>query len=168
VVSSDSLDQFDRSFFSAHEIAQMVPFYGFDVYDQLVRSNQWVRAYLPNAFEANAVERRVSSLRVSGIRQQLKQGAERILKGRLGDLWERQESTRKIRQLSAEAACVQSDAAAFTPQRCKGHMADHGNRIQQAYARRLGRLDLDPGDLDEHPGDGTSSKGPTTRHSGGD
>ena len=81
---------------------------------------------------------------VSRTRQRLKQSAERLLTGRLGDLWEHRESRRKIRQLSAEAACASSYATAFTPQRCKGHMDDHGDHVRLAYAERLERLGLDP------------------------
>ena len=153
VISADALDQFDRSFFSAHELAQMVPLYGLDVYSRLIRANYWARAYLPNAFDPNPFgpQRQAYKPYVSRARQRLKQSAKRLLRGRLGDFWEQRERRFKIGKLSAEAACLETNAAAFTPQRCKGHMIDHGNHIQQAYARRLERLGLVPQEVWEHP-----------------
>jgi hypothetical protein len=148
VISTDALDQFDRSFYSAHELAQMVPLYGLDIYHRLVQTNRWATAYLPNAFGPNALDpRNGKRTRVSGARQRLKQSAEHVLQGRLGDFWERRESRLKIRQLNAEAACSMAGATAFTPQRCKGHMDDHGSQIYQEYVRRLKRLELEPEEI---------------------
>lgn len=144
VISLDALSQFDRSFFSAHELAQMVPLYGLDVYDTLVRANRWAEAYLPNAFGVNgsAPRRQASRTYRSRVPQGLKTGAEKVLQGKLGTFLERRERSLKIRKLSAEAACCGANTAVFTPQQCKGHMDDHGNHIWQAYARRLDRLHL--------------------------
>ena len=124
----------------------MVPLYGFEVYDRLIHSNGWARAYLPNAFDQNASGHPVEIIwpRASRIKRGLKQGAERVLQGKLGNLWERRESSAKIHQLSIEAACFGASTAAFTLQRCKGHMDDHGNHIQRAYTQRLECLGIDP------------------------
>jgi hypothetical protein len=143
VVSIDALDQFDRSLFSAHELAQMVPLYGLQVYEQLIHANRWARRYLPNAI-GPVVHGTRARTRISHAQRLLKAGAEHTLRGRLGDFWEQRERGRKIGQLRVEAACVEASTAAFTPQRCKGHMHDHGARIQQAYARRLEQLRLPP------------------------
>jgi hypothetical protein len=153
VVSTDALDQFDRTFFSAHELAQMVPLYGLDVYNRLIHSNGWARAYLPNAFDLDVSRHPAESARphASRIRRSLKQGVERVLQGKLGNLWERRESSAKIHQLSIEAAYSEASAAAFTPQRCKGHMDDHGNHIQRAYTQRLEGLAIDPQETWLHP-----------------
>jgi hypothetical protein len=145
VISIDALDQFDRSFFSAHELAQMVPLHGFDVYDRLLHANRWARSFLPNAFDAGTpkVPRPTGTAHTSRIRQRLKQGTEHLLDGRLGDLWEHRQRTLKIPQLSAEAAYSEVSGAAFTPQRCKGHIDNHSSHIQQAYTERLRRLGVD-------------------------
>jgi hypothetical protein len=143
VISSDALDQFDRSFFSAHELAQMVPIYGLDVYERLIQSNCWAATYLPNAFGSEPGVRqchRAKGMGLSSFRSSLKRGAERALKGSLGDLWEHRESMKKISQLNTEAACAGSNGAAFSLQWCKGHIDDHSNPIQQAYTQRLARL----------------------------
>ena len=147
VISTDALDQFDRSLFSAHELAQMVPLYGLDLYQRLIHTNRWAKAYLPNAFAPDTwPQRQAGRPTLSRARQRLKQSGERILQDGLGDLWEGRERA-KIDKLCAQAACLHAGAATFTPQRCKGHMDDHGNHIQRAYAQRLERLGLDAQEL---------------------
>ena len=46
-VAALSLDR--RSLYDAHELAQLVPLYGREVYDELRRANSWTEAFLPNA-----------------------------------------------------------------------------------------------------------------------
>jgi len=138
--SSDLLSQFEPSLFTAHELAQMIPLFGLDTHQALLQSNAWARRYLPNAFAAlpDRLTRRVSPLFPG-----LKRGAERVLGGRLGDAWEEREQGIKIAQLSQEAEACGTNAASFTPDCCKGHMQDHGNRISDAYVRRLRHVGLD-------------------------
>ena len=38
-----------RSLYDAHELAQLMPLYGREAYDQLRRANSWTEAFLPNA-----------------------------------------------------------------------------------------------------------------------
>jgi hypothetical protein len=140
VLSSSVLSQFEPSLFTAHELAQMVPLFGLDTYQELLQVNDWARSYLPNAFVAlpDRFTRRVSPLFPV-----LKRGAERMLTGRLGDLWEERERGLKIARLSQEAQECRTNAASFTPECCKGHMGDHGTRISDAYKQRLRQVGLD-------------------------
>ncbi len=46
-VAALSLDR--RSLYDAHELAQLVPLYGREAYDELRRANTWTEAFLPNA-----------------------------------------------------------------------------------------------------------------------
>ena len=142
VVSSSVLSQFEPSFFTAHELAQMVPLYGLDTYQALLQANAWARRYLPNAF-AESPDR--FTRRVSPLFPAVKRGAERALRGWVGDAWEKHEGGRKIARLRREAAECGTNAASFTPDCCKGHMQDHGNRIRDAYVRRLQQVGLDAG-----------------------
>ena len=140
VFSSDVLARFEPSFFAAHELAQMMPLYGQETYQALLQANLWARQYLPNAFDADPDR---FARRVAPLFPALKRAAEYALRGRLGDAWEAREREHKIAQLSREAHACGSRAAAFTADCCKGHMDDHGNRIQEAYARRLDQVGLD-------------------------
>jgi hypothetical protein len=139
VFSSGVLSQFEPSFFTAHELAQMIPLFGLDTYQELLQANAWVRRYLPNAF-APFPDR--FSRRVTPLLPALKRSAERALLGKLGDALEERERGRKISRLRQEAAECGTRAAAFTPDCCKGHMEDHGGRIQEAYAQRLRQVGL--------------------------
>jgi hypothetical protein len=139
LLTLDGLAELDRSLFTAHELAQMRPLYGLSIYHQLVLANGWVQDYLPNAF----AKRHIRTVRDKLVWRGLKQGTERLLSGKLGDLWERRESTVKIRRLRDQAWDQPQDAAQFTPQLCKGHLDDHGSRIARAYMQRLVALGLD-------------------------
>ncbi|MBN1641586.1 MAG: hypothetical protein JXA09_10145 [Anaerolineae bacterium] len=145
LISSDHLDQFSRSFYTAHELAQMVPVYGLEIYRKIVEANGWARAYLPNAFD---VDRDLPVLRLGRLARAAKTSGERLLSGRLGDAWERRESRIKIARLTQEAAACATGAATFEPELCKGHLVDHGQQIRQAYVRRLERIGLDPSGVD--------------------
>jgi hypothetical protein len=61
----------------------------------------------------------------------------------LGESWEERERGLKIARLTQEAQACGTNAATFTPDCCKGHMDDHGNRIRDAYVRRLRQVGLD-------------------------
>jgi hypothetical protein len=147
VFSSSVLSQFRPSLFTAHELAQMIPLFGLDTYQQVLQANAWAQSYLPNAFAAFADR---FTRRVSPLFPVLKRGAERMLTGRLGDLWEERERGLKIARLSQEAQACGTSAANFTPECCKGHMEDHGTRISDAYKRRLRQVGLDV-DVDPNP-----------------
>jgi hypothetical protein len=49
VLPSDRLEVQPQNLFTAWEVAKAVPMFGFDVFEQFLRANQWVSRYLPNA-----------------------------------------------------------------------------------------------------------------------
>jgi hypothetical protein len=49
VLSREQLEIRPQNLFTAWEIAKAVPMFGFDVFEQFLRANQWVSRYLPNA-----------------------------------------------------------------------------------------------------------------------
>jgi hypothetical protein len=140
VLSSSLLSQFEPSFFAAHELAQMIPLYGLETYQALLQANAWAIGYLPNAFAAPSDR---FTHPVTPLFPRLKRLVERVLAGRLGDAWEEHEQEVKIAQLRREAAECGTRAADFSPDCCKGHMEDHGNRIQDAYTQRLRQVGLE-------------------------
>jgi len=140
VISVGALEQFDHTLFTAHELAQMVPLHGFDVYEELVGVNAWARCLLPNAFTARpgAAQREVGS-----VLRSLKRAAERLLGGKLGDMLERWEMRHKVSRLNQRASYRGTCAVVFTPDCCKGHLDDHGERTNKAYAQRLRQVGLE-------------------------
>jgi hypothetical protein len=143
VIALDALRQFDHSFFTAHELAQMVPLYGLDIYHELIRVNGWARCLLPNAFD-NGTGARV--VRTRPVSQALKRGLEFILAGKLGDIWEQRECRTKVHRLRVEAVRCGSNSAMFSSQLCKGHLGDHQSWITSAYAQRLKLVGLNAHD----------------------
>jgi hypothetical protein len=85
-----SLDR--RSLYDAHELAQLVPIYGRDVYDQLRRANGWTDAFLPNACGAPNEEDSYVRPRFAGLKAVVEWGS----RSPLGRALENFEARRKI------------------------------------------------------------------------
>ena len=49
LITTNALELKERSLYVAHELAQMVPLSGMEIYDEMRRLNDWVDDYLPNA-----------------------------------------------------------------------------------------------------------------------
>lgn len=139
LLTLDALDRFDRSLFTAHELAQMIPLYGSAVYDDLLGQNDWARSFLPNAFEARNVSE--ARQRCTPAWTGLKWALEVALAGGRGDRWEKRIQAAKIPQLIAQANQYGSKSAIFTPQLCKGHMGDHDRQIAGLYQTRVNQTD---------------------------
>ncbi|MBN1581143.1 MAG: hypothetical protein JXA89_10600 [Anaerolineae bacterium] len=141
LMTLDTLDQFDRSLFTAHELAQMVPLYGFTIYQKILKLNDWARCFFPNAFEdAHIQTQRYPPMPAAG----LKRALEAALAGRWGDWWEKRIQRTKIPLLIAQARAYGSQSATFTPQLCKGHMDDHDRKITELHQSRVGQTDHSP------------------------
>ena len=134
IISEDHLRLDQRDLFTAHELAQMVPYYGFGLYERMLAENDWAAKYLPAAFEGTPHDGR--DVR----RTWLRRGLERILALGVLDCWERWEMRRLQRKLrpkygdSAEVIC--------SPDQCKGHTGLHRHWVTTRYEQRLHELDL--------------------------
>ncbi|MBI3967159.1 MAG: hypothetical protein HY329_16115 [Chloroflexi bacterium] len=133
-ISERALLLSERSLFSAHEVAQMVPLANLDLYRKIRELNDWTDSYLPNAagppkqVPVDAPRaRRVCALAESGLRTSL------------GVRLERWEMSRKLRKFSRRPA--QHAEAVFGPDWCKGHFDGHGQRVLDAFADRLHALE---------------------------
>ncbi|MDX1994478.1 MAG: hypothetical protein SF029_19000 [bacterium] len=146
VVAEDALEQRRRDLFIAHEIVQMVPLYGLDLYHQLRCLNLWADRHLPNASAAFYQE---SEQALGWGWRGFKQAAEVVLSGRVGDMMEHWEHRRKLRRFRSDLHTPYSDARLDHTQ-VKGHFNDHGHYVMKHYESRLQHYGLSeqpaPGD----------------------
>jgi hypothetical protein len=124
----------ERNLFTAHELVQMVPTAGLDVYRRLRELNPWVNKFLPNAAKhthqaqpAPVARRPAHSL------------AEAVLRTPLGTGLERWEMARKVRKLSRQEAGRAETA--FSADWCKGHFDKHAGSILLGYEKRLEEIE---------------------------
>ncbi len=140
VLAANMLTQQRQDIFVAHEVAQMVPLYGHDLYWRLRAENAWVSAHLPNASGVFYMEPERPTGRVW---RTLKRLLEWMLSGRLGDWLEGWERRRKLRRFMPDIQRA-SSAAQLDEHQIKGHFNDHGRRVLQQYDERLRRHKLTP------------------------
>ncbi len=141
LITQDALAFPDRNLYAAHELAQMVPLYGAEVYHQILQANRWKEQFLPNATGLPPVCARLNSHR-----RDPQPVIRRVLEGALrtapGAWFERWEMDRKIRWLTQEQAG--SCESRFAADYCKGHKHSHGQRTELALRERLNRLNAVP------------------------
>jgi predicted nucleotidyltransferase len=130
VISADRLLLDQQDFFTAHELAQMVPLHGADVYRDMLLANDWALDYLPAGFAlvaANQTQRPYTAI-------------EKLLKRPRFNAWEAWEMKRLRAKLSpalglaAEVVC--------SPDQCKGHTSLHRQTTLARYKARLTELGL--------------------------
>lgn len=128
VLSEAALHQERHDLFIAHELTQMVPLVGHDVYTAMRQQNPWVFPLLPNATGAPTQEEDRRPRRIGAL---LKNVAEMALGGWLGDRLERWEMRRKLQKFQGQlqnSADVELDET-----RVKGHFMDYGTLTLQRY-----------------------------------
>ncbi len=133
VLSSDNLPQKRQDLYIAHEVAQMIPLYGQDLYQEMLACNTWAQTFLPNASG--------HTLKDSSHGSHVKNTLEYLLSGRVGqwlESWEYHRKSQKFlpqTQHAATGAHIDADTV-------KGHFNDHGQRVLEAYQERLRALNL--------------------------
>ncbi len=133
VLAETALEQKQRDLYIAHEVTQMIPLTGTNVYCALRAANIWTDDLLPNTrFEAEPD----SEAHPQGAARLVQRLGEWLLGGRLGDALEGWEQRRKLRKFAMEAqkphASAQLDA-----EHVKGHFNDYGYPTLQRYEDRL-------------------------------
>ncbi len=126
----------DRSLYTAHELTQMVPIYGEDVYARVRMLNSWTDQFLPNASGKPGN----LGMQITGKGQNRFQSlAEGFLRTSLGDRIEHWEMVRKIRKFNL----TQTDSveSSFCADWCKGHFNRHGEKTMNSYTSRLEMID---------------------------
>lgn len=129
LLAEHALAMQERTLYHAHEVAQMVPLYGFDVYQRLRDANPWADGFLPNARGAPG-DGAVPLDRAPKYRALL----EAPLRSPLGTWLDRSEMARMGRKLAASAGV---EELSLSPERCKGHTSAHGHMTLDAFVSRL-------------------------------
>ncbi len=124
-----------RDIYAAHELAQMIPVSGLDLYMRFRNLNTWTDAYLPNSGGAP------SSASGTGDRSSAFPSVLEIpFRGRLGDFLEDLEMRRKVRRFQRHSAF--GPETDFSADVCRGNFLNHGGQALGAFQRRLGNLAL--------------------------
>lgn len=120
--------------FHAHELVQMVPLYGLDVYEGFRDRNAWTSVFLPNASGPPRVEivRRNRSRAGRAL-------LEAPLQNPLGNWVESREVIRMQQKLQALPGSNDSEVA-LSPDQCKGHVHSHAHLTRSAFFARLNEL----------------------------
>jgi hypothetical protein len=124
-----------RTLYTAHELMQMTPVYGLEVYWEMRRLNAWAEEYLPNV--AGLPRPRLPVFEHPAWTW-LRSVVEAVLSTRPGEWVEVWERRRKIRKLEAQRR--PDSEADFGPDWCKGHFGGYGGRSLAAYAERVQNL----------------------------
>ena len=84
ILTLSALDVEDRNLFTAHEVTQAVPLWGFDTHRRFRLANPWIHDFLPQT----PTEAHADSI-LPPHRPWYTRGLERLLRGRLGDTLDR-------------------------------------------------------------------------------
>jgi hypothetical protein len=141
ILDTTALQQSRRDLFIAHELAQMSPLAGHDLYWEMRAANEWVNDFLPNAQSMPQPERDYSP---HGLGRACQHALEWLLGGRLGNWLEGWERARKLNKF--EKQLHQRDSAAVLDERqVKGHFDDYGGKALAAFEARCYQHDITPG-----------------------
>jgi hypothetical protein len=136
-LSERALNFAERNLYAAHELVQMVPLTGLDVYWRMRELNSWWVDYLPNA-AGIADGPAAGELKLPRPARALRAAGEGLLGSRLGRPLERWEMNRKVGRFSRLA---DGREAAFSADWCKGHFDHHGQRAIESYNERWHALE---------------------------
>jgi hypothetical protein len=137
LLSENALAIPEHNIYQAHEIVQMIPLYGFEVYRRMRQCNQWALQFLPNA---DAMRGADTSEELSAAVARFKRWCERLLSGALGKRIERWEMNRKVRKLSAQVTALAAESR-FSADVCRGFLSGHGTRVMNAFQTRTTQAD---------------------------
>jgi hypothetical protein len=132
LVTTYMLDFKERSLYVAHELAQMIPLSGMEIYREIRRRNRWMVDYLPNA----TLPPRIPQDRKPLSEHAPVQGLLEIFLGLPFGRWlEKWEMERKIARLKREQSA--SFESYFSADVCKGHIDRHGQKTESAIREKL-------------------------------
>jgi hypothetical protein len=117
ILSENALVVHESTFFYARELAQMIPLWGAEFYEQTMALNAWLLNYLP---AATTPPRPMLKLQLHWLAQPLKVLGEKLLRGALGDKLETWERERKIARLRRQPG-ADAPTVILSAEQCKAH-----------------------------------------------
>jgi hypothetical protein len=132
LVTTNALELRERSLYVAHEVVQMIPLSGVEMYEEICRRNDWIYDYLPNASGAPRLPEGVTPVKKPSMLQRILESFFRLPFGTRLEIWE---MNRKIAKLAREQS--HSFESYFSADVCKGHIDKHGENIVAALDVRL-------------------------------
>jgi len=136
IVSESALEWPLHDLYSARELCQMIPITGMDVYQGLMKVNQWAREFLPNS--SHDFSRGKTATKVTTTFQSF---LEIPLCGKLGDKFEAWEMNRKIARFSKQEGF--GEETIFTAEVCQGNFHHHRKWTHDVFQERLITLGID-------------------------
>jgi hypothetical protein len=131
-VAALSLDR--RSLYDAHELAQLLPLYGRETYDELRRANSWTEAFLPNAQGSPNEAQGFARPPFAGLKAFVEWGS----RSAVGRALENFEAKRKIHRFN-ETGRLKGQWTKSTPE--SHSLRDHVRQdIETAWRRRMDAL----------------------------
>jgi len=138
LVTTNSLELREHSLYVAHELAQMIPLSGREVYSEMRRLNDWLVDYLPNALIAPEMPPGVKPVQK---RSRIQKVLEILLRFPFANRFETWEMDRKIARLGREQSS--SSESYFSKDVCKGHIDKHGQKTESAIQEKFERILLE-------------------------
>jgi len=135
LVTTNVLELNERSLYVAHELAQMIPLSGVEIYDEMRRLNGWMANYLPNSLMAPEMPDCVKLMQQRSVIQNV---LEILFRLPFGNWFEKWEMDRKIARLTREQSS--SFESYFSADVCKGHIDRHQQKTENAVQEKLKRI----------------------------
>jgi hypothetical protein len=141
LISDKALVFSDQNLYTAHEVVQMVPLSGLNVYWEMRRLNAWTQDYLPNAAGLPRADLGILPVSGAGVLRVLTERALRTPPGSWIEAWEMSRKVRKFTALRAKqlprSGGQMNTEADFCADWCKGHFGGYGQSTMAAYQERL-------------------------------
>lgn len=137
IVSETALEWPLHDLYSARELVQMIPIAGMDVYDRLMKANEWARDLLSNSSHDSAKRPFGDSReeRATKVAATSKSFFEFLLRSNLGDHFEHWEMTRKIARFSKLPGF--GEETIFTAEVCQGNFHHHRKWTREVFEEKL-------------------------------
>jgi hypothetical protein len=138
LITTNGLALNERSLYVAHELAQMIPLSGMEIYDEMRRLNNWMVDYLPNSLIVSEIPEGVNLVQKRPLIQRV---LEILFQLPFANWFENWEMKRKIVRLTHEQSL--SFESFFSADVCKGHIDRHKHKTELAIQEKLKQIPLE-------------------------